>query len=54
MKNKRINWVKVLAWLVGALVGIIALILVIAVLIYPYEYVRRVVSWRESDVGDYL
>lgn len=25
-----------------------------AILVYPFEYVRRVISWRESDLGDYL
>jgi CubicO group peptidase (beta-lactamase class C family) len=54
VKNKKINWLKIIAWLIGIMVGVIALLLVIAVLVYPYEYVRRVFSWRESDVGDYL
>lgn len=54
MKNKKINWLKILAWIIGILLGLIALPLFVAVLVYPYEYVRRIVSWRESDVGDYL
>lgn len=54
MNIKKINWLKILAWMVGILVGLIALILLISVLVYPYEYVRRIVSWRESEVGDYL
>jgi len=45
---------KVLGWTIGILVGLVALVLLIAVLVYPYEYVRRVIAWRESDVGDYI
>ena len=36
------------------LIGILGLWLVVASLIYPFEYVRRIVAWGESDVGDYL
>lgn len=43
-----------LGWLVGVFVLLLALVLVVASLIYPVEYVRRVVMWNESDVGDYL
>jgi CubicO group peptidase (beta-lactamase class C family) len=45
---------KISGWVIGILVGFIVLILLIAVLVYPYEYVRRVISWRETDYGDYL
>ena len=45
---------KVLGWTIGILIGLVALVLLIAVLVYPYEYVRRVIAWRESDVGDYI
>jgi len=46
--------IRVLGWVIGIIVGLVGLILLIAVLVYPYEYVRRVLAWRESDVGDYL
>ncbi len=45
---------KIIAWLIGILIGIVTLILLVAILVYPYEYVRRVLIWQESDVGDYL
>jgi CubicO group peptidase (beta-lactamase class C family) len=45
---------KVVGWVIGILVGLVALVLLITVLVYPYEYVRRVLAWRESDVGDYI
>ncbi len=45
---------KIFGWVIGILVGVVALILLIAVLVYPYEYVRRVIAWRESDYGDYM
>ena len=48
------KFLKIIAWLIGILVGIVALILLVAILVYPYEYVRRVLIWQESDVGDYL
>jgi len=54
MKNKNNNWLNIFAWIIGILVGVLALFLLIAVLIYPSEYVRRIVAWRETDVGDYL
>jgi len=46
--------VKLLAWLVGGLAGLIVLVLIVASLIYPVEYVRRIIVWGESDQGDYL
>jgi CubicO group peptidase (beta-lactamase class C family) len=45
---------KVVGWVIGILMGLIALVLLIAVLVYPYEYVRRVIAWRQTDIGDYL
>ena len=45
---------KIFGWLLGIIFGLIVLALLVAVLVYPSEYVRRVLSWRESDVGDYL
>jgi CubicO group peptidase (beta-lactamase class C family) len=44
--------------IVAAVLAAIALLLVVwigvAAIIYPPEYVRRVLLWRDSDVGDYL
>lgn len=48
------RFARVLALLASALVVLVAIILVVASLIYPVEYVRRIVLWGESDVGDYL
>lgn len=48
------RFLKIIAWLTGILACLVALILFVAVLIYPYEYVHRVLIWRKSDVGDYL
>ncbi len=39
------KFLKIIAWLIGILVGIVALILLVAILVYPYEYVRRVLIW---------
>ena len=41
-----------IAWVIGILVGVIALVLLVAVLVYPYEYLRRVIVWGESVVFD--
>ena len=43
-----------IGWFIAILMGLLALVLVIAILIYPFEYVRRVIAWGESDVKDYL
>ena len=51
---KRSRLVRTVGWLVGILVGVLALWLVAASVMYPFEYVRRMVAWGESDVGDYL
>jgi CubicO group peptidase (beta-lactamase class C family) len=48
------KFLKTVAWLAAILVGSVALILLVAILVYPYEYVLRVLVWQESDVGDYL
>ena len=45
---------RVLAWTAGAIVGLLALALLVASLVYPVEYVRRIVFWGESDVDDYV
>lgn len=34
--------------------GLLALALLVASLVYPFEYVRRVLAYRDSDVQDYL
>jgi CubicO group peptidase (beta-lactamase class C family) len=43
---------------IAAILAAIALLLVVwigvAATVYPPEYVRRVLLWRDSDVGDYL
>jgi CubicO group peptidase (beta-lactamase class C family) len=44
---------KVALWILVALVGLIALILVWAFLSYPVEYLVRSASWGDSDVYDY-
>ncbi len=46
--------IKIVAWLIGILIGLVALILLIALLVYPHEYVLRVLVWQDSDIGDYL
>lgn len=45
---------KLLLRLLVALVGLILLGLLLLVLIYPPQYVRRMLVWQESDVNDYL
>lgn len=46
--------VKILAWILGVLIGLMLLAVFISVLVYPYEYVRRVFVWGQSDVSDYI
>jgi len=48
------RWPRRLAWLVGALVLLLALPPLIASVVYPVEYVWRILTWGESDVGDYV
>ena len=38
---------------IGALVGIVVVALVVLNIVYPWEYVYRVLAWQESDVNDY-
>lgn len=45
--------VKVVGLLLIAVVAAVALYLVVAVLVYPPEYVYRVFAWRESDAFDW-
>ncbi len=44
---------RVSGWLIAIVLGLLAVALLIAALIYPFEYVRRVVAWGESDLKDY-
>lgn len=48
------NLLKILGWLLVAIAGLVALLLLIAVITYPFEYVRRVILWGESDYSDYM
>ena len=45
---------KVLLWLIAGLLGLILLGLLILALVYPPEYIYRVLAWQESDYGDYM
>ena len=47
------NWIKVLRTLGIALIGMIAFLLVIAMLAYPPEYVFRTIAWQDSDAFDW-
>ena len=44
---------KVLLWALVGMSGLILLGLLILALIYPPEYIYRVLAWQESDYGDY-
>ncbi len=44
---------KLVAKIFGLLIGIIFILLVLAFIIYPGEYVYRMLVWQESDVHDY-
>lgn len=53
----RITWKRAavaLATLVGLVVLVVGVWIAVAFIIYPNEYVERVLVWRGSDVGDYL
>jgi CubicO group peptidase (beta-lactamase class C family) len=45
---------KITGLVIGVLFGLVILALLVAVIVYPYEYVRRVISWRETDYSDYM
>ena len=45
---------KILLGLLAVIVGLVLVGLLLLVLNYPPEYIRRVLVWQESDVGDYL
>ncbi len=54
MKSILAKLVRVLGWFAAVLVGLVVIGLVIASIVYPFEYVRRVLVMRESTVQDYL
>ncbi len=41
-------------WVTAAIVGLIILILILAVIFYPPQYVYRLLVYGESDVGDFM
>lgn len=45
---------KILGWVLVVVAGLVAILLFIAVLVYPFEYVRRVILWGESDYSVYM
>jgi len=47
------RFIKALRTLAVALIGVIALMLVIAMFVYPPVYVFRTVAWQESDAFDW-
>ena len=53
MKIPKSRWVTASAWALGILVGLIVLHVTWALLVYPPQYVYRVLAWRESDVFDW-
>ncbi len=53
MSNLISRTVKITAWVLVGLAGLIALALIAALLTYPPQYVYRVFAWRDSDVFDW-
>jgi CubicO group peptidase (beta-lactamase class C family) len=53
MKILRSRGAKAIGLILGILVGLIALVLLWALWVYPAEYVYRVLAWRESDAFDW-
>ena len=45
---------KVVLWALVGMIGLILLGLLILALVYPPEYIYRVLAWQESDYGDYM
>ena len=45
--------IKIFGIITAVLFGLLALFLVIAILIYPPEYIFRAVVWQESDAFDW-
>jgi len=53
MKIRKSRWVKVIAWIAGGLALIIFVHITSALIIYPSEYIYRVLAWRDSDAFDW-
>lgn len=47
------KWVKILFVVIISLLGLVALLLVIAMLVYPPQYIFRTLAWGESDAFDW-
>lgn len=45
---------RILVGTVLVLIALAALFLLVALIVYPVEYVRRALVWRASDYGDYM
>ncbi len=45
---------RILVGVVLVLLALVAIFLLLALVIYPVEYVRRALLWRASDYGDYM
>jgi len=43
-----------LLWVIAAILGLIIIILILAVVFYPPQYVYRLLAYGESDVGDFM
>ena len=54
MKSKIKTIIKILAGLISALIIIFIVGHLIYSLFYPFEYVRRIFVWGDSDVDDYI
>lgn len=53
-KNQRHRtWLWILGLVVLAVVGLAVLIVAAACIVYPPEYVYRVLAWRQTDVADF-
>lgn len=53
IRNILLKFAKALLVLIGLLVVIVVIALVVLNIIYPREYIYRVLAWQESDVNDY-
>ena len=54
MKFLSAKLMKLIGWLAGIGLIIIALSFLVAMIFYSFEYIRRIIVWQESDVNDYL
>jgi CubicO group peptidase (beta-lactamase class C family) len=50
IKSRIIKWIAIL---LGLLVGALALFILTAMIVYPPQYVLRLLAWRESDAFDW-